>query len=634
MLTQDLRLSYAPRTYCHVVSPTSKLGRFIFSSLLTGCKVSATFGFSSGQGYVGEPLSSQLILRSQSHKTAAPIIILKIKIAFEGGLKDLVVEHDGSKRSEASTTDGLVHFQSIHLQRQHANVVTGSLGLVTQGKMPLVGSANLKLATSERKCLSFDHVPRDAGDVEVTSITLYMREDAYDLEITITEDDQLNQEVSWIPSISGLAPKPLKPGRSNVVKILPKPPKLNVELPGLLPTYFTDEMVALELLITNEEEDEVDVTLDVRMIGPPGQRPDMKWASTEEDVGAFGTSTHNDDPLEVKSDRLPSKHIGSLAKSAIERKTVDIHTSSEGAEYLLEIKASYYLLSDPETPIVKSFSANLLVVLPFEASYTFSPLLSPEPWPSYFDLDEPLSTDTTDEKSASGEKAASGLTQRWYLTSRIASLADVPLTIDAVKPRVLAVHENATCKISPAAESSPSLSSISPNDLQERAFIIEAQKIELDDRQSAFLNLQLEIPWRRIGSLGPANVTRLAVSELVIPFGEPRVLASARNGESPPGVIHLDYIIENPSMYTLNFNLTMETSEEFAFSGLKNVSVQLVPLSRHTTRYNLMPLVKGVWITPQFRVFDTHFRKTLKVNATEGMRTESKGVQIWANTDD
>jgi hypothetical protein len=594
-------------------------------------KVSATFGFGTGQGYVGELLSSQSVLWSRTHKTVAPITISKIKIVFEGGLRDLVVEHDVSKSPEARTIDGLVYLHRINLERQSANASPTPLSLVTTQKRPLLGSADLTLTPGQRRCLSFDHIPRVAGDVEVTSITLYVKEDDHDLEVIITEDDQMNQGVTWVPSGSGLSPKRLKAGRSHGVQILPKPPKLKIELPNLAPTYFADEIITIGLLVTNEEEDDADITLDVRIVGPTGSIPEMKWTSTEEDLALAGGLVADEDPLEDQSNQLPSKHIGSLARSASEARVFCVQAASEGAEYLLEIRANYHLLSDPETPITKTFSVNLLIVLPFEASYTFQPLLSSEPWPSYFDIHELNGTSSTD---TTNKKIARGLTQRWSLISRIASLADVTLSIDAVEPRVIEIHENAICKISSAGENTSTLSTISFNDPQEREFMVEAQKIDLEDRQATFLDLQLGITWRREDSPGPSTITYLAVSEVVIPFGEPRVLASAQNGASPPGVIHLDYIIENPSMYTLNFNLTMGTSEEFAFSGAKTVSVQLVPISRHTVRYNLMPLIKGAWITPQFRVFDTHFRKTLKVNATEGMRTEPKGVQVWVNRDD
>ena len=82
-------------------------------------------------------------------------------------------------------------------------------------------------------------------------------------------------------------------------------------------------------------------------------------------------------------------------------------------------------------------------------------------------------------------------------------------------------------------------------------------------------------------------------------------------------------------MYFLSFDLGMETSEQFAFSGAKTTSLQLVPLARHTVRYSLLPLVKGGWINPQFRAVDLHFNKTLKIHATEGLRSDAKGTYIW-----
>ena len=559
----------------------------------------------------------------------APITVSKIKIGFEGSLKDLIIKHDEDKIPEASTTDGFVTLYGVSVENQFAASSSTHLNQATSQNQPLVGFSDLRLAPSQRRCLSFDHIPRNAEDVEVSSISLYIEEEEFDIEVIITEDEQMMQPAIWVHGALGLIQKPLKAARSNLIKILPKPPKLIIEIPDLKPIYFADETILLDLLVTNTEEEAANVSLDVRIVGPPGQLIDLKWASSGEVSNKSEESPSENTPLEERGSQFLSNNIESLARSACERSTFCMRVSSHNNEYHLEVRANYHLLSDPETPITKSLSAQLIVERPFDASYVFSPLLSLEPWPSYFDIDGlDNSLDNADER------AAKGLTQRWSLTARLSSLANVPLTIDAVQLRVIEIHENAICKILSLAQHKPPESSIAPKDIHERNFIVEAQKIDLEDRQATFLASELEISWRRESSAGPSMITRLALPELVIPFGEPRVLAFAQNGESPLGVIHLDYTIENPSMYTLNFELTMETSEEFAFSGIKNVSVQLVPLSRHTIRYNIMPLVRGEWITPQFRVFDTHFRKTLKVNATEGMRTEPKGAQIWVDMDE
>ncbi|KAI9677097.1 MAG: hypothetical protein M1817_006936 [Caeruleum heppii] len=83
-----------------------------------------------------------------------------------------------------------------------------------------------------------------------------------------------------------------------------------------------------------------------------------------------------------------------------------------------------------------------------------------------------------------------------------------------------------------------------------------------------------------------------------------------------PGLIHLDYILENPSSHLLTWTLAMEASDDFAFSGPKLSSLQLVPLSRHTVRFNLWPSVQGTWIRPQLKVVDRYYNKTLKSPST------------------
>lgn len=66
----------------------------------------------------------------------------------------------------------------------------------------------------------------------------------------------------------------------------------------------------------------------------------------------------------------------------------------------------------------------------------------------------------------------------------------------------------------------------------------------------------------------------------------------------------MDYTLENPTSHFLMFDLTMEASEEFAISGPKLKSCNILPMSRQTVSYNLLPMMKGEWISPQLRVVD------------------------------
>jgi hypothetical protein len=114
---------------------------------------------------------------------------------------------------------------------------------------------------------------------------------------------------------------------------------------------------------------------------------------------------------------------------------------------------------------------------------------------------------------------------------------------------------------------------------------------------------------------------------------EPRVLASvtySRVAGTNISLLALSYTIENPSMHFLTFGVLMHPSDSFAFSGVKQTSVQLLPLSRRTIRINALPSVRGEWIRPVLVVRDRYFQKVLRVvPASEGLRADKEGVLVW-----
>ena len=576
---------------------------------------------------MGVSLPSQLVVSSCAHWNSIPILISHIKIAFDGGLRGVNIKHDSTEKPESSTSRSR-YLHRVPLQKVSSETLSlPSSPDLPQGSHPLVGVADLEIAPGVTKALALDHIPRDPGDVEVASITLCICEVEFDMELIITEEEQMHQESLWIEGSSGLLPYRAKTGCSSVVKILPKPPRMQIEAHSVEPSYFTDEDILIEIDVTNEEDEDTTVSIEARLLAHSGIIPTLGWVlDTEED----SKDVTMDDPLKSFSTDSPLREIGNLAPMASQKHRLRIQGSPITANYVLEVKARYYVVSDPETPITKIFSTKIAVVMPFEANHSFIPMIHSEPWPNYFNVDD---LDFEAQDDAGEQQTANGLIQQWSLTSQITSLANVSIMIESVQPQILEIHEGAICSISPSTGDTFATSILSPDDLQAHKFVIVAQKLDLEDRRSTFVDLRLEIRWHRDGFQGLSSVTHLSVPELVIPFGEPRVLASAQNGDNEVGTMYLDYVIENPSMYALPFLLTMDASEEFAFSGPKNVTVLLVPLSRHQIRYVILPFINGKWISPQLRVFDTHFQKSLKVNATEGMRSDRKGVSIWVDAD-
>ena len=69
--------------------------------------------------------------------------------------------------------------------------------------------------------------------------------------------------------------------------------------------------------------------------------------------------------------------------------------------------------------------------------------------------------------------------------------------------------------------------------------------------------------------------------------------------------------------------------DEFAFSGAKTTTLNVLPVSRRTVTYRLLPLVRGAWIRPHLVVRDKYFQKVLRVVPTEGLKGDKEGVLIW-----
>ena len=550
---------------------------------------------------------------------------------FDGNIPNVTIRNTVGEGQQAEGYGQLFQVVDVPLQKRARTLSSSSSTSPSSGGLPLgdcVGFADLTLQPGACKAFTFSQIPRDAGSVELQSIILCLESPDFDLEVIITEVEQMDRDTFVVLGDSGPSQVKLQDGRSTTVKVLPKPPKIRMSIENLATKYFINENILVQLRVLNGEDGDAEVTVEARLLGPTGLFPQMTWIQDGDqyrpsEIGSIETSS------DQQKGPTQSKPLGIMVRKSEQNHILRIEKISEPTDYVLEVRARYHLITDPETPMVKSFSANVSVALPFEASYNFVPMIHPEPWPSYFEAD-----DLNCDYEARGEGFANGLRQTWSLTSRVYSLADVPLTIRSIKPHVLGDLEDSICSIRGSGINTKDVLSIVPSETEECTFILEVQKRNLDDRRSTFLDLGLEIEWCRRGYEDSSTICHMAVPELNIPFGEPRVLATVRSGQTSFSVVKAEYTIENPSMYTLVFNSTMETSEELSFSGAKNTSIQLLPLSRHAVSYNLMPLAKGTWISPQFKVFDTHFHKMLKVHATEGMRIDRQGISFWVDAEE
>lgn len=589
-------------------------------------EVTASLVFAKSEGNVGEPLQAQLTISSYASQNSAPIKLSDVKIVFEGCLRPVKLHSDQNEDSDIASQSCI---QAISLREPSSP--GDEVQSPTGGFAALVGIADLTIGPSQTKVFNLTCIPREAGEARVASIAMRIEEDNFELAYVIT-DLEMRDSFWWQQTKTGVSRRRIGKDRdTGRCKIMPKPPKIRISTPNLKDTYYTNERVALRIGIHNEEDEAADVSAELRLFGSPESIIKLQWLDGEgsSEPPASGSET----PTEGPSHFL-KRSIGVLERSADKDLTIVLADTHDAAKYALEISTVYHLVRDVQTPIIKTITVDISFVRPFEANYEFLPRIHPQPWPNFFAVgDELVGNDST--------PTPGGLIQRWCLNSKVVSFALEPLVIDQVSLKLLSISAGAVCNTEPESLVSPSTPRIGPEELRESNFSLDIQKLTLGDRRPTSLNFALEITWRRRASgaetsddEGNATTSILEIPRFVVPMGEPRVLSSASASSSLSGLIQLEYTLENPSTHFLTFNLMMEASEHFAFSGPKTTVVQLVPLSRHTVRYNLLAAKRGLWIQPQLVVVDTYFNKTLRVLPTGDMRADKKGILVWVDADD
>ncbi|KAH6678509.1 Gryzun, putative trafficking through golgi-domain-containing protein [Halenospora varia] len=565
--------------------------------------LSATFAFEHAGGKVGETCPSQLTVTSTALQNAAPITMTGLKIEFEGSMKPLVIRHQADAEAEVQRP---VIFCKVPLED------AGSNGRSTQS-----GQADLTFRPSQTKVFEFSSLLREDGSVRAISATFSIISDTFDLDYEHAFESTITPDLWW--GKYGVKKRIARANASSLV-VLPKPPKMELKFVEIQGQYYTNEQIILRLEVLNEEEADAIANLEVRLLGEGAPPITLKAENVSE------TETGEDDGEEA----LNGTPLGKIPKAASTIVEVIIPPIDLPSVYELGLKASYNLVSDIETPISKALTMQLEVINPFEANYDFSPRIHLDPWPSFF-----AHEDSGDAAVLAAERKAHGLSQKWCLTARYASFAIEDLIVEDVDVEVIGTHGNIQCSTNKLIEIPEGGLRVSPRNLEEALFDTYTQKYSLDDRGTATLDVSLAIKWRRDSPNSPTNTSILAVPRLLVSSSEPRVLGAVSYSAKIPSLIHFDVTIENPSNHFLTFGLTMEPSEKFAFSGVKQSTLQLVPLSRRTMRFRLLPCVRGDWIGPVHCVIkDRYFQKVLKIAPTEGMRGDKEGILIWVPPDE
>ncbi|KAK3349972.1 Gryzun, putative trafficking through golgi-domain-containing protein [Lasiosphaeria hispida] len=615
--------------------------------------VSASFLFRNDEGKAGQSTNGQLAITSNAHHGSSPIALSNIQVDFTGSLSHVILRHEENIDAKTQQKRGSVVLSRASLEtvveKQNTEDKPSDLEEDLSKSVTLQGASDLTLAPGQTAVFDVQIPLREPGETSAVSLTLNYQSDTFGLDQYLSFQRTGGSNLWYLSAASTT-----RISRDNPVsiRVLPRPPQM--EIVGLTwrEQYYTDEPIALELEIINEEEVDAPAKLDVTLLGE-----DVPVFTIE----ALGQGDEASSSVAGSDEsRISGVSLGSIESSKSLSVYVRVPSIKRSSRFDLTLKVVYFLSTDPGTPITQTSIFQLNVVNPFEANYDLLPRIHPDPWPSLFD---PEGVRDLSEVDNTANLIPRGLSQTWCLVTRYASFASEDLRVTDVDIRAL-TSQTVTCTSTrkvPALEKAPDGGRIvKPKTIEDAAFDIVAQKSTLDDRSPATLDVSFVIRWTRLNPSSPSappNITTLPVPRFTL-FGiEPRVLASVshlrlKEAEPPGGskslgrrrrnrlLVVLRVVIENASNHFLTFGLTMEPSDEFAFSGPKQTTLHLLPVSRRAVTYRLLPLREagdeggnksvGSWIRPGLVVRDKYFQKLLRVIPTEGMKLDKEGaVLVW-----
>ncbi|KAK4141105.1 uncharacterized protein C8A04DRAFT_14331 [Dichotomopilus funicola] len=651
--------------------------------------VSASFVFRDEEGKAGQGVRSQLSIKSDAHLDSTPVVLSTVYLSFNGSLDGIILRHKekkGSKqRARAKASLSTVSLAKQENEGPEAETETGSD--VDKG-ITLVGSADLTLYPGRTLVFNLEIPLREPGETRADSLTINVNTESFDLRQSIAFQETATPKPWYVSAVTVKQvahPEPL------AIRVAPRPPKMEVKPPALREQYYTDEPLSLAFEVENGEDIEAVAKLEVVLFG---EKPPLF------SVVIPGQEDRTASSVRSEESRLSGASLGTIPSAQSLAVRLVIPPIESSSRYDLTLKVTYFLSTNPGTPISQTAVFPLNIVNPFEANYDLLPRVHPDPWPSLFDPDSvPFPPTDDDAEGTTTSQPPKGLSQGWALVTRYASFASEPLRITDVD---IAVQPSPHFRCATTAKHTANIPAsgagrlIHPKTMEEAVFTLAAQKLTVDDRAHVPLDISLVIKWARpddhdhdptTAESPTINTTTLPIPRFTIFGTEPRVLASVTHhyrrrspnpNPNPDEIVTLlttlTITIENASNHFLTFGLAMEPSEQFAFSGPKQTTLSLLPVSRRRVGYRLVPFdvpapgtaegpgagggstegvgegtegkvgegrvgggdtttttPKGHWIRPALVVRDKYFQKVLRViPAGDGVRgVKEGGFEVW-----
>lgn len=562
--------------------------------------LSATYNFDTSKSKVDDLCLSQFVVSSNAISSATPIVVSKIEICFEGKMDSIFLRHDESEMTPLSRK-GSVSMRRIELEESSSK---GGLTESTQ-------NTNLLFQPGCVSVFEFSNYLKESGEIKAIAAKFFIKTDLFDLEYVHRFPKKSTSGIWW--GEKSTRKKSIR-GSTSFITILPKPPKLKLQLETMDIEYSINEKLHQQLLILNEEDVDIVLALEARVLGDQVPKVSLEFESLyKSDIENIETS--------LKTFPLKGVNIIKMACGGTARVKVEIPPFESTGKYELFLEADYRLITKMETSMLKTALIELHVIEPFETTYDFSPRIHPDPWPSLFTHVDP------DDNQ---EIKAQGIPQKWCLTTHCTSRLKSDIIIEDINTEINSINGNIKFLTSKVQDLPKDGLKITSGTLYEAKFNITTQSIDISDRTPTAIDKSLVVLWRRIKADSPVIQTKLTIPRLHVSGSEPRVISEVSFDHTNPLIAYFSFMIENPSHHFLSFGLFMESSENFAFSGPKQGILQLLPLSRKRIQFQILPYTRGKWLGPiQCIIRDRYFQKVLRIIPTDGMMIDKEGIMIW-----
>jgi len=409
--------------------------------------LTARFAFGHFETHVGDSIGCQLTLCSQAPSDTPPLTLSEVTMTI-GSHKTITITN---KRKQIPSSDGSV----LH---DFTDVASGN----ADGSLVL--EADLRLPPNQKRIYGFRLSFKEAGLLRLQRLSLRFGDERFIIEHTYSNPNLVREASSLVQSGDVLEERPLPYADATAVTVLPKPPKLRLVVHGLPQQYYLNEVIILDFELVNDEAEAVDATATASAAISEDRTAAVRWQGGED----------NGRELE----------IGMLDASASRRASLQMTAPLEPAVCTLALEVKYTLRSDPSTPLSKTMDIEVSVVAPFEATYTFGPLLHADPWPSYFVAHQ---KDPHDQPE--------GVTQRWRQSSLLRSSAADALHIRAVRLVKAGDAPDTECTILDPTTFEDHL--LEPEHEMQVQSEFTTRKLSFDDRRPTSLNLMLHVDWSR-----------------------------------------------------------------------------------------------------------------------------------------